>query len=82
MAASVCPPKAAGFAFAVLMSLYNGMEQFSAIIGSQLYEHAFERQLGPLLWVAALSFVLCFALVPLLRRLETDPSGLSPHPAH
>jgi len=82
MAASVCPPKAAGFAFAVLMSLYNGMEQFSAIIGSQLYERVFERQLGPLLWVAALSFALCFALVPLLRRLETDPSGLSPHPAH
>ncbi len=72
MAASACPPKAAGFAFAVLMSLYNGVEQFSAIIGSQLYEHVFERQLAPLLWVAAISFTLCFALVPLLRRLETD----------
>ena len=75
MAANACPPKAAGFAFAVLMSLYNGVEQFSAIIGSQLYEHVFERQLAPLLWVAALSFMLCFALVPLLHRLETSPSG-------
>ena len=72
MAATACPPKAAGFAFAVLMSLYNGVEQFSAIIGSQLYEHVFERQLAPLLWVAAASFMLCFALVPMLRRLQND----------
>lgn len=71
MAASACPPKAAGFAFAVLMSLYNGVEQFSAIIGSRLYENYFDRQLAPLLWVAAASFALCFALVPLLRRLKT-----------
>lgn len=73
LAASACPPKAAGFAFAVLMSLYNGVEQLSAIIGAQLYEHVFQRQLAPLLWVAAISFTLCFTLVPLLRRLETDP---------
>ena len=73
LAASACPPKAAGFAFAVLMSLYNGVEQLSAIIGAQLYEHVFQRQLAPLLWVAAISFTLCFMLVPLLRRLETDP---------
>ena len=80
LAASACPPKAAGFAFAVLMSLYNGVEQFSAIIGAQLYEHVFERQLAPLLWVAAISFALCFALVPLLRRLETgavEPHGVA-----
>jgi MFS family permease len=78
MAASVCPPKAAGFAFAVLMSLYNGVEQLSAVVGAQLYQHVFERQLAPLLWVAAISFVLCFPLVPLLRRLETaagEPDG-------
>lgn len=75
MAASACPPKAAGFAFAVLMSLYNGVEQLSAILGAQLYEHVFERQLAPLLWVAALSLMLCFALVPLLRRLEPVASG-------
>lgn len=73
LAASACPPKAAGFAFAVLMSLYNGVEQLSAILGSQLYEHVFERQLAPLLWVAAASFLLCFALVPLLRRIERNP---------
>ena len=73
LAAGACPPKAAGFAFAVLMSLYNGVEQLSAILGAQLYEHVFERQLAPLLWVAAASFLLCFALVPLLRRIECDP---------
>ena len=70
LAASACPPKAAGFAFAVLMSLYNGVGQISAVIGSQLYEHIFQRQLAPLLWVAAILHVLCFALVPLLRRLD------------
>ena len=75
MAASACPPKAAGFAFAVLMSLYNGVEQLSAILGAQLYEQVFERQLAPLLWVAALSLMLCFALVPLLRRLDPVASG-------
>ncbi len=70
MAANACPPKAEGFAFAVLMSLYNGVEQLSAVIGARLYQHVFDRQLAPLLWVAAISFLLCFALVPLLRRLE------------
>lgn len=73
MAASACPPKAAGFAFAALMSLYNGTEQFSAVIGARLYQHVFERQLEPLLWVAAIAFLLCFLLVPLLRRLEQNP---------
>lgn len=73
MAASACPPKAAGFAFAVLMSLYNGVEQLSAVIGARLYQHVFERQLEPLLWLAAMSFMFCLVLVPLLRRLEQDP---------
>ena len=73
MAASACPPKAAGFAFAVLMSLYNGVEQLSAVIGARLYQQVFERQLEPLLWLAAMSFMLCLVLVPLLRRLEQDP---------
>lgn len=80
MAAGACPPKAEGFAFAALMSLYNGSEQLSAVIGARLYQHVFERQLEPLLWVAAISFLLCFALVPLLRRLEknsVDPNGVA-----
>jgi MFS family permease len=78
MAARVCPPQAAGFTFAALMSLYNGVEQSSAILGARLYQHVFDRELAPLLWVAATSIALCLALVPLLRRLET---GLTPGPA-
>lgn len=80
MAASACPSKAEGFAFAALMSLYNGVEQLSAVIGSRLYQHVFDRQLAPLLWVAAISFLLCFALVPLLHRLKknsADPEGVA-----
>lgn len=62
------------------MSLYNGVEQLSAVIGARLYEQAFDRALAPLLWVAAASLLLCLALVPSLRRLERDAGG-APQPA-
>lgn len=75
MAAEACPPQAAGFAFAALMSIYNGVEQFSAIVGSRLYNDVFQQSFEPLLWVAAASFMCCLALVPWLRRVE---SGLEP----
>ena len=52
------------------MSLYNGAEQLSAIVGSRLYEQYFDQQLGPLLWVASGSFLLCLLMLPLLRRLD------------
>jgi hypothetical protein len=70
LAARACPPRVEGFTFAALMSLYNGVEQLSAVIGARLYEQVFDRALTPLLWVAALSILSCLALVPLLRRLE------------
>ena len=70
LAAGACPRRAEGFVFAALMSLYNGVEQLSAIAGARLYQHVFDRQLAPLLWVAAVCFLLCLALVPTLRRLE------------
>ncbi len=70
LAAGACPRRAEGFVFAALMSLYNGVEQLSAIAGARLYQHVFDRQLAPLLWVAAVCFLLCLALVPALRRLE------------
>ena len=72
IAAAACPPRAEAFTFAAMMSLYNGVEQFSAILGSRLYDQVFDKQLGPLLWVAAGSILLCLLLVPLLRRLDTD----------
>ncbi len=74
LAASACPPRAEGFVFAALMSLYNGVEQLSAIAGARLYQHAFDRQIAPLLWVAAAGFLLCLALVPTLKRLEQLPA--------
>jgi MFS family permease len=76
LAASACPRKAEGFTFAALMSLYNGTEQLSAVIGARLYDGAFEHELGPLLWVAALSLLCCLALVPLLRRVEQHAGAL------
>ncbi|BAU50326.1 folate/biopterin transporter [Sulfurifustis variabilis] len=69
VAAQACPPRAEGFVFAALMSLYNGVEQLSAVVGARLYEQAFERSLAPLLWVAAASLLLCFVLIPSLKRL-------------
>ncbi len=66
--ARACPPRAAGFAFAAMMSIYNGVEQFSNVIGSHLYEHGLGRELAPLLWIAAGSLALCFMLVPRLAH--------------
>ena len=77
MAAEACPPQAAGFAFAALMSIYNGVEQFSAIIGSRLYNDVFQQSFEPLLWVAAASFMCCLALVPWLRRVESSLEPLA-----
>ncbi len=70
LAASTCPPQAAGFTFALLMSLYNGVEQLSSLIGARLYNDVFDKALEPLLWIAAGSLLCCLALVPLLRRLD------------
>lgn len=69
VAATACPPRAEGFVFAALMSLYNGVEQLSAVIGARLYENVFDRTLAPLLWVAAASLLLCLLLVPMLGRI-------------
>jgi hypothetical protein len=80
LAAGACPPRAEGFTFAALMSLYNGVEQLSAVIGGRLYQHVFDRDLAPLLWVAAASLLLCLALVPWLRRID-EPAPATPHDA-
>ena len=71
VAARACPPGAEGFTFAVMMSLYNGTEQFSSVVGSRLYEQVFHRSFEPLLWVAAGSLALCFLLVPFIHRQQS-----------
>lgn len=68
--AAACPPRAAGFTFALMMSLYNGVEQLSSVIGARLYSNVFEQSLEPLLWVAAASLLCCLALVPSLKRIN------------
>lgn len=70
IAARACPPRAEGFTFAALMSLYNAVDQFSSVIGGRLYQDVFGGAIAPLLWVAAGSLALCLLLVPLLRRLD------------
>ncbi len=68
VAARACPPRAEGFTFAVMMSLYNAADQLSSVVGSRLYDDVFHQSLAPLLWVAAGSLALCFLLVPFLSR--------------
>ncbi len=70
VAARACPPRAEGFTFAVMMSLYNAADQLSSVIGARLYEQVFHQAFAPLLWVAAGSLALCFLLVPFLDRQQ------------
>jgi MFS family permease len=67
LAANYCPKRAAGFAFAGLMSIMNLAELFSNNIGAFLYEHVFDSRLGPLIVVSAASTAFAAVLVPLLR---------------
>jgi len=70
LAAAVCPPQAAGFTFAGLMSIYNAAGQLSQITGAYLYERLFHQQIGPLILVAAVSTLGAFLIVPFLP--DTD----------
>jgi MFS family permease len=66
LAASVCPPQAAGFTFAALMSVYSVAAQVSAIAGAHLYERVFTHQIAPLICVAAGFTLAAFLWVPFL----------------
>ncbi len=66
VAAAACPPQAAGFTFAGLMSIYNAAGQFSQITGGYLYEKVFFQQIGPLIWVASIFTLGAFVFVPFL----------------
>jgi predicted MFS family arabinose efflux permease len=73
LAAGACPPQAAGFTFAGLMSIYNAAGQLSQISGGYLYERLFHQQIGPLIWVATIFTLCAFLFVPFLP--DTDRSG-------
>jgi MFS family permease len=67
LAADYCPPRAEGFAFAVLMSIINFATSLADNVGSFLYTHVFESNLTPLILVSAAFTAVAFVLVPLLR---------------
>jgi len=67
LAADYCPPRAEGFAFAVLMSIINLATASADNVGSFLYTHVFNKSLTPLVLVSAAFTAFAFVLVPLLR---------------
>jgi MFS family permease len=66
LAASVCPPRAAAFSFAVLMSIYSATAQLAAVVGGYLYEWVFRQQIAPLICLAALCTLAALAWIPFL----------------
>lgn len=77
LAADYCPPRAEGFAFAVLMSIINLATTLADNVGSFLYTHVFHGTLPPLVLVSAAFTAFAFVLVPLLRlgdKRQGEPS--------
>ena len=66
LAASVCPPRAAGFAFAALMSIYSVTAQIAGVLGGYLYERVFDHQIVPLIYLAAACTLSALIWLPLL----------------
>lgn len=78
LAADYCPPRAEGFAFAVLMSIINLGTASADNVGSYLYTHVFNKNLTPLVIVSAAFTAFAFVLVPLLRlgdKRQGDPAA-------
>ena len=75
LAAAACPPQAAGFTFAGLMSIYNAAGQLSQISGGYLYERLFNQEIGPLIWVAAISTLGAYLIVPFLPATDRSAIG-------
>ena len=78
LAADYCPPRAEGFAFAVLMSIINLATAVADNVGSYLYTHLFHHALPPLVLLSAAFTAFAFVLVPLLRlgdKPQGEPAG-------
>jgi predicted MFS family arabinose efflux permease len=87
LAADYCPPRAEGFAFAVLMSIINLATSAADNVGSFLYTHMFDHNLKPLVLISAAFTAFAFVLVPLLRlgdKRQGEPApGINPvEPSH
>jgi MFS family permease len=78
LAADYCPPRAEGFAFAVLMSIINLSTALADNVGSFLYSHLFNGRLAPLVLLSAGFTAFAFVLVPLLRlgdKAQGEPAA-------
>jgi MFS family permease len=76
LAADFCPPRAEGFAFAILMSIINLASSLADNVGSFLYSQVFEHRLWPLILISSAFTAFAFVLVPLLRlgdKKQGDP---------
>jgi len=73
LAADFCPPRAEGFAFAVLMSVSNLANTLADNTGSFLYGHIFHNRLPPLVIVSAAFTAFALVLVPLLNLGDKKP---------
>ena len=87
LAADYCPPRAEGFAFAVLMSVSNLASVAADNVGSFLYTHMFDHNVRPLILISAAVTAFAFAVVPLLRlgdKRQGEPApGINPmEPSH
>jgi MFS family permease len=82
LAADYCPPRAEGFAFAVLMSVSNLASSAADNVGSFLYTHVFDHNVRPLVLISAAVTAFAFVLVPLLRlgdKRQGEPApGINP----
>jgi MFS family permease len=67
LAADYCPPRAEGFAFAMLMSVSNLASLLADNVGSFLFTHLFNHHLTPLVLISAAFTALAFVVVPWLR---------------
>jgi MFS family permease len=79
LAADYCPPRAEGFAFAVLMSIINLATSAADNVGSFLYTHLFDHNVRPLILISAAFTAFAFVLVPLLRlgdKRQGEPAAI------
>ncbi len=67
LAADYCPPRAEGFAFAVMASINNLSTSAADNVGSFLYTRLLHNSLPPLVLISAAFTAFAFVLVPLLR---------------
>jgi MFS family permease len=77
LAASVCPPRAAGFTFAALMSIYSATAQLAAVFGGYLYEWVFHQEIVPLIHLATICTLAALAWIPFLPSRPAWVKGAS-----